>query len=483
MKSLRKIAKKLENSGYSKFRKKNDLIDFIIRENGLEVLKVELNINTTDESVDSSKTNRIRIVITTITVFAAILTIIVHSSKILNWFNIDEEINGIDTKVTKLYSSNGIRIGIIPFLEVCNYDDRSLDVGYVIADRLKFLINRDSIEGNIIYFDEFDVNKNFDVGDAESFLRDYNLDQLIFGSYISKNCSSQNEFCINYISNDSIFIPINSYRVDYNSWQPLTLRELRNGSLQEEVDIIVYWVAAMNTIASDESRVHTIKYLNILEEKYDFKSTDLYNLRGNSYFLENKDSLAWVDFSRSLKTGKRYSDILYQRGSINANYFLNYAEALNDYNESISIDSTNGFAYFLRGATYFQIDSINLAIEDFENSLQLSPDISGSNYYLSACYIMTRNEDKAKKHAEICINRGDNDFIGYCYFLLGQVIFNFDPSNRDSAKVYFDLGLRYQPSLETEYNYYISRMSGKSMEEASEYYKLNKPNQSIYKLK
>lgn len=375
-----------------------------------------------------------------------------------------------------------LRIGILPFNEVCTYNSRSFDVGYVIADRLRKLIGSNKIRGEVKYLENIKVDKNFDKYDAKKILKDYHLDQLVFGSHISENCHQSNGYCINYITSDSLKVPFRKNSV-YGEWKQATLEELKSGFIQEELDAIIYWLAALNYFYSDQKRYKTIEYLNILENNYNVKSVDVFNLRGLAYLLEQKDTLAFKDFTKSLEVGPRYADILYQRGSLSAKLFSDLNGAIKDYNESLSQDPANELVYYLRGQLHFELNQFDLTIRDMKKHHELSPNDYSSYYYLASSY-MGKNEYKlAKKYALEGIRNCDRDMIGYCHLALAQIIFNSNLGSRDSMIYNFDKAAEFQQDLVPTIEYYKKRLSGNSVDDAQEVLKENGLMKNFKKLK
>lgn len=307
--ALKELCKKLGNTGFYKIRGQKKLIDFVLKHNNQDVLIKEL----TPGNHKKKRKLKLGWVVTLISVIAGVLTILVNYDYFrVNYFEIPKK----DSMSFSADSSSYLNILVIPFNKVCEYNGKSFDVGYVITERLNKIIMEDSLNAKVRYDSDFIANKNFSEEDAKELLKITNSDQVVFGSYTSSDCNIQDEICLNYITSEKFFIPFERSNLKYNEFVPVTLSSLREGFLQEQIDIIIYWLAAVGSFQKKKTRLKTVQYLDILIDEYDFFNSDVLNLRGMTNFLEGNDKEAFVDFSWSLKLGPRYADILYMRGAI-----------------------------------------------------------------------------------------------------------------------------------------------------------------------
>lgn len=430
-----------------------------IKESESEIKALESRISESNKasSIIYPTNSRKKIAVVGLSILSIlILFILVQYYK---WINTKEE-----KDIVWPINDEIIRIGVLPFKEVCEYNSQSFDVGYVIADRLRRLIKLNEMSVEVRYLDNIEIGNNFDAKQAKKILNDYKLDQLVFGAYISENCYKSNGYCINYISSDSLKMPF-SEKNRYSGWKYATFEEIQSGFLQEELDVVIYWLAALNCFYSDEKRFRSIEYLNILESSYGMNSVHVYNLRGYAYLLEQKDTLAHQDFTRSLEVVPVYSDILYLRGSLSANLFSDIEGAIQDYNKSLQIDSSDAFVYYLRGQMFFELDKFDSTIFDMKKHLELAPQSYNAFYYLASSYMIKEDYNKAKLYAIKCLSNCDRSMIGYSHLLLGQIMFNSNSGTMDSIVNSLDSAVKYQPDLLPVANYYKERLSGKTIDE------------------
>ncbi|ACK69390.1 Tetratricopeptide TPR_2 repeat protein [Gloeothece citriformis PCC 7424] len=101
-----------------------------------------------------------------------------------------------------------------------------------------------------------------------------------------------------------------------------------------------------------------------------------------------------------------------QRGAI---YAANedYQKAIQDYNQSLTLDSNNAQAYNYRGTAYYWLENYQQALEDFNQALSLKPDVA--LLYYNRAYVRQKLGDKQgaiedfKQGADISLKQGDTE--------------------------------------------------------------------------
>jgi tetratricopeptide (TPR) repeat protein len=104
-------------------------------------------------------------------------------------------------------------------------------------------------------------------------------------------------------------------------------------------------------------------------------------------------------FKQRLKTTSNPSAI---NNEISWTYFLakKYSEGLPYAHAAIKNDSTNLHAFDTRGAIYYKLGQLELAIKDFNTTLQLDSMYGNSYYYRACCFLKMSKSEKACEDLE-----------------------------------------------------------------------------------
>ncbi len=181
---------------------------------------------------------------------------------------------------------------ILPFDLECQTKDGQGDVGKVLQKRLNELDRADSIHINTYYLTDSIDFRNFTHANAVSLMNYHRADLILYGSYSSRQCESgqTDKICFNY-------------QTDYRKWQWAMMRaqteykmqdiagleDLRRGAGQENIDYVIYKVAAISELrkCNYQRAIDLFKKISQYEDKPDI----LFQL-AHGYFFTHKDNEA-----------------------------------------------------------------------------------------------------------------------------------------------------------------------------------------------
>jgi len=114
----------------------------------------------------------------------------------------------------------------------------------LIYERLNFIIKKDSMNCEIMYEANFPSIVNKSEQELDIILQKHNINLLIFG-YVDETCNTK-EICINWHSNSNLDLDKLKKRNSLESkFHTYTNDALLNGSLQEELEYIIYFFSAL----------------------------------------------------------------------------------------------------------------------------------------------------------------------------------------------------------------------------------------------
>ena len=319
---------------------------------------------------------------------------------------LDSILSGIDTSLATIV--------VIPFNEVCQYKDRSIDVGLAITLRLEELATEDSIQIEPIY-----LNKYSDQLSPEDLVKEYNIPILVYGNYLSVNCSSQNEVCINYILSDFIKDVIPVQEVTGHSYRPFEPRDLLHGELQSEIETIIYWLELLATHSSRNNAERAIKLATTLIENYNLDNASIYTIRAIN-LMEDSTKLqeARIDLNAAIEKDTSISSYYFYRGLISYNEGA-MTEALRAFNEAVGLDTTVLEYNYIRGLTPFRLGLNYHSNLDFTRLYLYGWRSTNVIYYICNNLIRQGDFENAENFASECLMIDPLD--GHCQFLLAEI--------------------------------------------------------------
>ena len=124
-------------------------------------------------------------------------------------------------------------------------------------------------------------------------------------------------------------------------------------------------------------------------------NADILLRRGYSLQRMGATSNAIKDFSRAISLSKEIKPYALSNRANSYRLLKQYSDARNDIRVSLSLDSLNNWAYLYSGLINFDEGLMDQAMEDFNQSIKLNPNIPESFYHRAELYIKKGMYDKA----------------------------------------------------------------------------------------
>lgn len=124
-------------------------------------------------------------------------------------------------------------------------------------------------------------------------------------------------------------------------------------------------------------------------------NADIFLRRGYSLQKIGSTGSAIKDFSRAISLSKEIKPYALSNRANSYRILKQYSEARNDIRVSLSLDSLNNWAYLYSGLINSDEGLLDQAIEDFNQSINLNPNIPESFYHRAELYIKKGMYDKA----------------------------------------------------------------------------------------
>lgn len=231
---IKSIAKQLDIE--TKGRLKEDLIDSISSVTSPE----EINRFLAVEKTSKSKVGRLlAIIFSVITVLGVLLGVYADGPPFLRdfgrYFGIDpDDSNKIDLSHI---AKTDVKILILPFR---SYDDKEIDVGYLLHKRFENLkIETSSISS--YYLEDYDLAANNRGEVARAVMDSLGFDMVVYGEYQTESCSSDNLVCLNYIASEDYRTSLGKYgdKTTHNLI-PFSTPMILKGDIQGDIEYAVY---------------------------------------------------------------------------------------------------------------------------------------------------------------------------------------------------------------------------------------------------
>ncbi len=232
------------------------------------------------------------------------------------------------------------KILVLPFDKECSYQGMSpQDIGKVISKRLEELNHKDTLNLIARFYDDSINLVNFTIQKADSVMKYHHADQIIYGSYSSKQCEggTSDKICFNYLTDTSkLKILAKPDKVDYNMIDMPSLEALRNGKGQEDIDYVIYTIAGVSSLEKTPRKaLRLFRQITHFEIKYEIQ-----NYLAFCYLGINDINNAEEAITKSLKISPSNTEGAKGIGF----YFLtseNYYKAKEYYEKAIKIDSND----------------------------------------------------------------------------------------------------------------------------------------------
>lgn len=149
-------------------------------------------------------------------------------------------------------------------------------------------------------------------------------------------------------------------------------------------------------------------------------SSSLYYL-GTAYYIKKNYQKAQDCYNKALALDPNNTDIkdsikdvkvallsnMIDKG-VNELNAQRYTKALEIFNNAISSNPSNPYAYYYRGMTYDSLNKTSFAITDYKKAIEKSIDVIDVYYNLAVDYDLIKNKAEAKKAYELFVSKSTN---------------------------------------------------------------------------
>lgn len=310
---------------------------------------------------------------------------------------------------TRFEDVNAFHILLLPFGESIGTGDVR-QYHWALESRLRGVIGKDNLNAEVIKRGVLDKNP------AKQTVADFGAqleaDLVIWGNYQEYPEAEEVLLDVNYlVLNHTLFKgPSTPERI-------LTLPTeaydaLKSGSLKLRLDAIVYFCLGQLEFY-EENYEKARKYFELAENEGDLDDqADFHSVSGYADYLTGhyEDAFDSYFIVNNLRPNNQY--VLLNLG-VFARKSGRVVESTVYFNEAISLDSTYFKAYTGRGLSYFRLDSVENAINDFETALSYEPNDHVTLNNLSDLYYRQKAYSKAilKINQAIELESDDIDYI------------------------------------------------------------------------
>jgi len=384
-------------------------------------------------------------------ILGAIITIvfILGTFWIVNLIFQNDRLNPFFSSEDKSY-----KVLVLPFK---NYNTGYVDVGGIIADRLKDLNIIDSLESKTKYWDRY-ISSEFDIDSANYWKKFHNADLIIFGNYLAHNESVlMGDIQLKYIGNKTELFQDPHERTTSN-FRNINLSSLDEGELFGDIDFMIYFFSAIYQYRKRNFKMAIKGFLSIRNsknssildnyigiacllnndyvsaEKYlkqslqQAPSTEIYINLGSAQFLQGKIE----DAFRSTKAGLKIDSLNPALRNNLASLFFserNYHKVHEIAKQNLSINNKNLSALLLLGEAKMNLDSLNESRLIFEELIELNYSKYDSYVNLAKTYYFQEDYKTAIKYYNKSLNnvevyeRGSLAYLGLgnANFSLGNI--------------------------------------------------------------
>jgi tetratricopeptide (TPR) repeat protein len=229
-------------------------------------------------------------------------------------------------------SKNSFKVLILPF-----HPDKNCVIEYthyeeILLERFQQINNKDSLNIEAIFISHLPCPS--DPNEATSIGNEYNANIVLWGNY-EEECDGPSKLCINYSIVNSFNIIVDDTLGSSGMKYLDNLDDLRLGFLQEDIDLIITLIIAINYLQCNNID-KSIETLSILLKK---DSCDLATL----LFLEeicmnaHKWDTAQIFITQAIKCRPTDAILYANRGDCFAGLH-NFENAINDYNKALTLE-------------------------------------------------------------------------------------------------------------------------------------------------
>lgn len=361
--------------------------------------------------------------------------------------------------------STAFKILILPWNRECLLEDKKYDIGYVLSRRLEELSKQRHINIQVRYVTD-SIHSIIDADFARKLMYNQHADQVLYGSYSLSECEggAPDKICFNYQTNPKQWQLKERHANEryVMSNLPHGLDDIRNGTGQEDIEYVIYWIAAMS-VMRDQNFPKAVELFTSIKD-YKDKAPVLFQI-SNCYHFMKDDANTKAFLGKALQLDPthieatvHYSGLLVKDGKTEL-ASKQLARVLTYMPDDLSV--LRDLVLFYRGIK--DTAKSDMYLRKF---LELTPDKPGSYKDLGYIYREVKNFSKSKEYYEKAIRECarhpyDNAVLGEAYMLTGDSL---------QAKPYFEQALALDPNYASAlYNMGILFKREKNYSQAGHY--------------
>lgn len=330
---------------------------------------------------------------------------------IINRFSKNGTYKAENVRIVKpLFDStdNRFKVIIMPFDKECEYLNTTYDIGKVIARRLQELNLKDTLNLDIRYLGDSISLSNFTSEKADSILKFHHGNQIIYGYYSLKSCEGGNsdKVCFNYRTNGIYASSIKRIsKLDYKMVEVDGLESLRKGSGQEDIEYVIYSIAALVKINYRQYDQAISKYQKI--KNYEDNEELLFQI-GSCYISLGDDFNGIKVFEKIIQKNPYHENALKTLGFV---YYINekYDKALEYLHRAIALNGEDISTLNTLAGLSFNKRNYGAAKNYFLKILSIQPNSEYANLNLGRVFISEANYTEAQRFIMKAINLNPNN--------------------------------------------------------------------------
>ncbi len=166
------------------------------------------------------------------------------------------------------------------------------------------------------------------------------------------------------------------------------------------------------------------------------------------YTAEQYDS-AIIAYTCAIEVSDEQDAYAYQQRAVSNRMYSLFDEAISDINQSITLDPSQGVAYYIRGNMYLDLEQYELAIDDYEQAIRNNFTSSHLHNSLGQAYLEVGDNQLAKEQFLSALQLDSQYGLAYTY--LG--IINFRDGELYRAIESIEVGIYYSSGLSQSIGY------------------------------
>lgn len=221
-------------------------------------------------------------------------------------------------------NDNDFKVIVLPFKQLCNFEGKSYDAGFVINERL----NDKNLSLKSYYLSNFDIS-NLTPEKINALQDFHNSDMIVFGSIITEDCSKKgDQICLKFKLKDPNLLQ-KIIEPTKNEFEKGDLIDLVEGRIQNKMENIILVFSIISQLKkTDDTKLSEYMEENIKILEYENPENTLVligdllyrlgyigaagKLYSQAHSLNIKDKMSWNSFGAMMK----YNDIFEQFGFV-----------------------------------------------------------------------------------------------------------------------------------------------------------------------